>query len=172
VSTLKSELKQLVTHEIGVRVEDSLESAKRDLHALEGRVTAFTDGAKTVEAMLAHVDKDIEEGKMDLPTAEHAKRYLVRSVNALTNLAQQAVNYRIAQAGKVAGIEGTMVMLKNMIDSEKTKVEALLAAASAPPVENPRDRPVGVAPVSIKAQRLAEEAAPKKNGRKARASHS
>jgi hypothetical protein len=170
---LKSELKQLVTHEIGVRVDDQLEAAKREQAVLEGRQAAFLEGAKTAEMLLGYVDKDIDEEKMDLPTAEHVKRFLVRTSHALNNLAAQASNFRIAQTGKVQGLEQTVTLLKGMIDAEKVKAEALVTAAAAPPAATPRERPVGAAPVSIKAQRLAEEAPTpkKKGGRKPRATN-
>ena len=118
-SILKTELKQLVTHEIGVRVEDSFEEAKRGLAIFEGRQIAMLDGAKAVEQLLSLVDADVTEGKMDLPMAEIVKRYVSRAANALHTLAQQAANLRMAQTGKVTGIEQTMNLLKKMVEAEE-----------------------------------------------------
>lgn len=193
MSVLKSELKQLVTHEVGVRVEDALEGAKKELSVLEGRQTGLVDGAKIVEALLGFVDKDVEEGKTDLPTAEVAKRFILRGVHALNNAAQNAANLRMAQTGKVQALTQTVDMLSEMVEKEKAKAEAIREAEAAAPSENARDRVLGVAPVSIKELRLAEEppAAPapviaqpevvapvdeeplkRRGGRKPRASHS
>lgn len=158
MSVLKSELKMLVSHELGARVEDTWEVAKKDLAILEGRQGAFLDGATAVEALMGFVDKDIDEGKLDLVAADIVKRYLMRAGNALKNLGQQAANMKVAQAGKISGLDQAMAIIKKEVDAERTKIEALKAAASVPPPENPRDRPVGEAPLSIKAQRLDEEA--------------
>lgn len=178
MSVLKSELKQLVTHEVGVRVEDALEAAKKDLSLLEGRQGAFADGAKALEGLLGSVDKDIAEEKYDEAVGEHVKRYITRSVHALNNLAANASNLRIAQTGKVQGLAQTITLLQNMMEAEKAKAAAVVAAESQPPSENPRERDMGTRPASIKELRLAEEAtkpeAPPKRrgGRKPRAANS
>jgi len=188
MSVLKSELKQLVTHEVGVRVEDALEGAKKDLSVMEGRQAGLSDGAKIVEALLEFVNKDTDEGKLDLPTAGTVKQFLMRGVHGLNNAAQNASNLRIAQTGKVQALTQTVAMLQEMIDKEKAKAAAIVAAEAAPPSENARDRVMGVAPVSIKELRLAEEVPPepvvapvapeeeespkRRGGRKSRASNS
>lgn len=180
MSVLKSELKMMVTHEVGVRVDDSLEVAKKDLAMLEGRQTGFADGAKAVETLLVHVDKDVNEEKLDVDTATKVKLYVTRAVHALNNLAQQTANQRIAQTGKVQGLEQTVTLLKNMVEQERAKAEALKESETAPPPANPRERAEGARPApSLKEQRLAEEAAelkaaapPKRRGgRKPRANH-
>jgi len=176
MSVLKSELKQLVTHEVGVRVEDALEAAKADVRLLEGRQSAFADGAKAAEGLLAVVDQDLTAELFDLPTATHIKKYVGRCVFALQNLAQQAANQRMAQTGKVQGFQHTVDLLKNMIEAEKAKAAAIAAAESAPPPETPRERVEGTRPSSLKELRLAEDAAEsapvkKRGGRKPRASH-
>lgn len=183
MSALKAELKMLVTHEVGVRVDDSLEVAKKDLAMLEGRQVSLGDAAKTIETLLEHVDKDLEEEKLPEEAAQHVKRYIVRGVNALQNLAQQATNNRIAQTGRVQALEQTVTMLKNMVDAERSKAEAIKLAESTesagttPVPVNGHARETGVRPaMSIKEQRLAEEGASEKpeapkrrGGRKPRA---
>jgi hypothetical protein len=158
MSVLKSELKQLVAHEVGVRVEDALEGTKRDLAVMEGRQAGLSEGAQTIEALLGFVDKDLDAGTLDIPTAEAVKRFITRGVHALNNAAQNAANLRIAQTGKVQALTQTVGMLQDMIDKEKAKAEAMIAAQAAPPPEHSRDRAPGVAPVSIKELRLAEDA--------------
>lgn len=159
-SILKTELKQLVTYEIGARVEDSFEEAKRGLAIFEGRQTAMLDGASALEKLLAFVDTDVTDGKMDLPTADVVKRYVMRGVNALQSLAQQAANLRLTQTGKIAGLEQTVALLKNMADAETAKLAQLKSViAEPPPQEEGGPREVGTRPYSIKEQRLAEELA-------------
>ena len=190
-SILKTELKQLVTFEVGARVEDSFEEAKRGLSIFEGRQTAMLDAAKAVEQLLAFVDTDVTEEKIDLEAATVAKRYIMRAVNALQNLSAQAQNLRMAQTGKVSGLEQTVALLKNMADAEMAKLVQLRAAAAEQPVTassaaSSETREVGTRPLSIKEQRLAEaaeeaaaaaaevESAPPKRrgGRKPRAANS
>jgi len=160
MSVLKAELKQLVTTEVGVRVEDALEEAKRGLAIFEGRQIAMMDGAKSVEALIGVVDEELKSEKFDLEAAAHIKRYLTRSSTALQNLAQQAANLRMAQSGKIQGFEQTVALLKNMVDAERTKVEALREAEAAPPPQSPAERVLGARPMSIKEMRLAEDAVP------------
>lgn len=155
MSVLKSEMKQAITHDIGVRVEDAMEVAKRELAVLEGRQAAFADGAKAVEALLGHVDKDVEAGTYDLLVADHVKRYIQRGAQALINLAQQAANYRIAQTGVVRGFDTTVKLLKGIIEEEERKKQAALTAEA----DSKAQRPVGEHPgLSVKERRLAEEA--------------
>lgn len=160
MSVLKSELKQLVTHEVGERVEDAFEAAKRDLLLLEGRHVAMLDGSKAVDMLLEVVDKDVQDGVYDLPTATIVKRFLQRGSVALQNLAQQAANLRLVQTGKTQGFEHAVKLLQNIIEAEKAKAAALKVAEAAPPSENPRERQEGIRPTSLKELRLAEEAAP------------
>jgi hypothetical protein len=157
MSVLKSELKQLVTQEVGVRVEDALEGAKNDLFVLEGRQAGFFEGAKIAEALLGFVDKDLTEGLLELPVATEVKKYVTRCVHALNNAGQNASNLRIEQNGKVKALTQTVSMLSDIVEKEKAKAAAILAAEAAPPSENARDRVMGVAPVSLKELRLAEE---------------
>lgn len=123
MNVLKAEMKQMVTHEVGVRVDDALEAARKELAALEGRQTAYLEGAKAVEALMKAVDADCESEKFGLEVGAEVKRYLSRASQVLQNLSMQANNMRIAQTGKVQGFEHTIRLLKNLIEQEKQKVE-------------------------------------------------
>jgi hypothetical protein len=159
MSVLMQELMQAVTTEVGVRVEDAYEAAKRDINILEGQQAAFLNGASAIELLTVAVDKDVEEGKFDLVVAETVKRYISRCVNSLRNLSLQAASQKIAQEGKAQAFAHTVELLKTMSDTAKHKAAALRAEETQPPVTDPRDRMVGTRPPeSIKEQRLAEEA--------------
>jgi hypothetical protein len=168
MSVLKSELKMLVTNEVGVRVDDALESAKREISTIEGRQAAFLEGAKAVEALASSVDRDVEDGQYGLEEAARIKRYITRAGLALSNLSQQASNFRTMQLGKIAGLDMAIQMLKGIMDSEKAKIEQVQAKAqalaqSALPSQGATTTPSGLvereAPRSLKEIRLAEEAA-------------
>lgn len=164
-SILKAELKQLVTNEVGVRVEDALEAAKKEGSVLEGRQTAFLDGSKAVEALLKVVDEDLTAGRYPLETATEIKRFLQRGSQALQNLSQQANNYRIAQAGKIQGFEHTVKLLSSIVEAEKQKIAQIQAQAqtlvASGVTADTAAIGVGVPPrpLTIKERRLAEEAA-------------
>ena len=157
MSVLKSELKQLVTLEVGIRVDDALEAALKELSVLEGRQTAFQEGAKNLEALISVVDLDLDAGLFDIPTAGHIKKYMNRCVLSLQNAGQNAMNQRIAQTGAVRGFQHTVELLKGMVAAEKAKTAALMAAVEDHPSENPRERTEGTRPANIKELRLAEE---------------
>ena len=180
MSILKSELKQQVTHEIGVGVEDSLEAARRDVHILDGRAGGLGEAAKMVEAIMGLVDKDVEAAKFDLTTAQLIKQYLSRAALQLQQASVLASNNKFGAMGRTQGLEQMVKMLSGIIESEKLKVARLqeLEAAQKAAAE------AGVPPeaqrfASIKEQRLAEamtvpeeapeEDEPKRRGRKPRA---
>lgn len=151
MSVLKAEMKQLVTHELGVRIDDALEASKRELDVLDGKHAAYNDGAKAVEALQALVDKDVDGELYDLAAATVVKKYLTRAVTALQNLGQQASLLKVAQTGKVQGFEHTIALLKGIYDAEKVKAETLRKSED----EDGRPRDLR----SIRQQRQEEEAA-------------
>ena len=180
MSILKSELKQQITHEIGVGVEDSLEAARRDVHLLDGRAGGLGEAAKLVESIATLVDKDVEAAKFDLTTAQLIKQYLTRASLQLQQASVLASNNKFGAIGRVQGLEQTVKMLSGIIESEKVKVQRLQEAEAA--AKAAADAGVPAEPqrfTSIKEQRLAEaviepedapdEDEPKRRGRKPRA---
>ena len=140
MSSLKSELKQLVAYEIGIRVDDAREATNRGVAVLEGRNVALTDGAAAVSMLRDNIRKDVEEGKFTEETAQHVNRYIERCANALQTMAMQAEQQRLVQLGRAQGLAHTVELLKNVIEDEKKKRNAV-----------PED--------SVKTQRIAEDTA-------------
>jgi len=166
----KSELKIGVAHELGCRLDDTLESVQKDVLRFEGATQAFLQAAQAVEALLTHVDKDIAEGKFGLEVAGDIKKYLVRASQVSANLAKQAENNRLIHSGRVQAMEMSVKIVKKFQEDEATKVAnfkkalsegAIVEEASGlgPALGGPRPVP-GIRPgMSIKERRLAEEAA-------------
>lgn len=154
MSNLKSDIKQLVTNEVGVRIEDALEVAKKDLASVDGKCVAFNEASKAAESLLVHVDKDVDENKYDPAVAEHVKRYILRMSNALMNMANQAKQLSVIQQGKVLGLEYSVKIIENMLDLEKKKANAQEQLKLAGQGEDHRPIP---REVSFKEQRLAED---------------
>ena len=168
MSIEKAQVKVGTAHEIGCRLDDSLEAATKDLYRLEGAAQAFRQAAQSVESLAKHVDAEMDAGKFDLEAAKLIKRYVERAHQMMTNLTMQADNNRMAQTGKVAGAEAAVQLVKKFRDEEERKADLLRAAIAAraaePAVAEPAQeeglRPVGLRPgMSIKERRLAEEAA-------------
>lgn len=179
MSILKSEIRQQTVTDIGVKIEDTLEAARKDVAMTEGKMLAFLEGAKAVEGVVALLQKDIESGVVPLETGNKVRDYLTRGVQTLQQLGMQATTMRHSAAGKVLGLEQTVRLLKQLSDLEQAKIEKLkeLEAAPAQAEAAPQEVPVHQF-VSIKEQRLMEAAVvededlPKRRGRKPRASNS
>jgi hypothetical protein len=159
MSAEKSELRAAGMHEVGVRLDDLLEAARKEVLRCEGAALGLFQCAKAVNDLNAHVDLDVSEGKYDLETAGHVKRYLSRASQVVQNLGVASNNSKMASAGQVQMAETMVTVTKKMFDAEVTKREQIVEAERSPEAEDPRRRPTGVRPTpSIKEQRLAEEA--------------
>jgi len=164
-SHMKHEIKSLVYHEIGMTLDDNLESAEREKHEYNGAKSALIMAKKSVEGLTANVDKDLKEALLDGEQAALVKKWLIRAVNVVQNLALQAeVQSHMAQ-GKIVALTAAVKHAKSLYDAEKVRMEALVALDSSDGEsvgeEDPRRpvaRPVGQHPGnSIAERRLAEE---------------
>lgn len=159
MSVEKSELRAAGMHEVGMRMDDLLEAAKKESIRCEGAVLALLQATKAVADLNAHVDRDLDEGLYDLPIATLIKKYLGRAVQATQNLGLNAANTRMTSAGAVQAYETAVTVTKKMYDGEMLK-KAVVAAAEVAPITDIRSRGAGVHPApTIKKQRLAEEQA-------------
>lgn len=121
---MKHEVKALTYHEIGMSLDDSLDQAQKEKQIQEGAKMAFVAGKKHVEDLLAHVDRDVKEGILDLDQATLAKKWVVRAGSILQNLGLQAeVQGHIAQ-GKIAALTAVVRTTKSLYDAEKVRLEA------------------------------------------------
>jgi hypothetical protein len=135
--TLKSEIKMGTAHELGCRIEDTLEATKKLVHQYAGAATALQQAAKAIEALTSHIDKDVDAQTYDLETAAHIKKYIGRAAQIAQNLAIQSDNLRQLNSGKTEGLDLAIQLTKKLYEEERRKPEP-------------------VALVSIKEQRLAE----------------
>jgi hypothetical protein len=159
MSTERIELRASAMHDVGIRLDDLLEAARKEVLRCEGAVTGILQCAKAVNDLIPHVDKDVDEGKYDLETAKLIKLYLSRAAYVVQNLGMNASNQRIASAGQVQMAEVVVTVTKKMYDAEMQRSAAMAASASEGNT-NPRERVVGShPPATIKEQRRAEEQA-------------
>lgn len=167
MSKLKSEVKAATLHEVGMKLDDVLEAAERELHTLEGGKQALHMGQKKVEQHLANVDRDVQEGKLDLEQATLIKRWVTQCVHILENLALQAEVQMYQAQGKVVGAKHVVAVAKSLYDREKAHLDALSQAevrtealVALEPAEG-RQRVVGTHPGDPLAARRAEAAVAK-----------
>lgn len=159
-SALKAEVKIATAHEIGVRVDDMLDAAKRDLERSIGAQSALTEGAKLVQSLHAVADKEIDQGALDLETAKKVKQFVTRAVVALEMLAQKATNIQQVSHGRVQGLQAAVSSVKTFSDQAEAARAALVSEPSEgeqtlTPASGSEARP---APgLTIKQRRLAED---------------
>lgn len=166
----KAEIKIFTAHELGCRLDDLLESNTKDMYRLEGGVVALRQAVTALEGLLVVVDKEMDADKFDLEQAKEIKRYVQRSIQAVTNMVLNTDNNRIAYGGRIAALTSAVEIAKKYQAEESKKVASLQEAVAQNRVIKDGDshemtdsdsgRPVAVRPgLSLKEQRLAEEAA-------------
>lgn len=159
MSVEKAEVRAGAMHEVGVRMDDLLEAVKADVHRFDGAASGLLQCVKAIEGLLAHVDKDVDEGKYDLEVAKVAKQYIARAVQVAQNLGQQSSNQKILSIGKVQMGEAAVATVKKMHQVETGRAETLARVEQTPEDDvDLRSRTAGARPpMTIKEQRLAEE---------------
>jgi len=128
MNKLKSEVKALTYHEVGAKLDDQLESAEREQFSMEGAKIALTEAKNLVEQLLSHVDKDVQEGVLDVAQATLAKRWVMRSMQVVQNLALRAEVQNYQSQGKVLALRQTVKVAKSLYDAEKANLDALIKA--------------------------------------------
>lgn len=162
MSQFKSEIRASVLNDLGSRIEDVLEAARKEFASFQGGKQALVLGRQKIEAHMGLVDKDVEAGRLDLQQASLVKKYMTQCSHILENLAIQVEVQGYQAQGKILATEGLVKMTKSLLDQEKAKIEATSVAEAAPTdaVEEdsrrPMQRQVGVHPGNVLADRKAE----------------
>lgn len=146
MSNFKSELRASVLNDIGSRIEDVLESAKKELAMHQGGKQALALGRQKIEAHMSYVDKDVEAGVLDLQQASLVKKYVSQCSNILENLAIQVEVQSYQTQGKVIATEGLVKLTKTLFDQEKAKIESSTSLVPEEETSRPIERQVGVHP--------------------------
>ena len=130
-SKLKHEVKALTYHEIGMRLDDQLDAAKSEQSGFEGAKQAFQVATKRVEDLTSHIDKEVKDGTLDLEQSTLAKRWVLRAVNIVSNLAIQSEVQLYQAQGKVMALNQAVKHAKTMYDQEKARLDEAIAAEKA-----------------------------------------
>ena len=143
----KAKIKVGTLNALGVKLDDALEAANRQKFASEGSMSALRIAAKKLLSLHAHVDQDLEEGKLPegdaLPIASYAKQYITRCINSLENMAVAADIQTQQVTGRVEGLKHAITVTKKDVDAEVNKITAAAEALNTGVMEIEADRPAG-----------------------------
>jgi hypothetical protein len=171
MSLMKAEVKAATAHSIGVRMDDRLEAAQAEMHRFEGASGGVKQAGESIQELMAQFQKEVNDGKLSqfgeqqLKVAEQVTQWLRRAIGSCMALGDMAASNRLKCMGKVEALQQSVKDVMAIHSEEMAKAEALkqggaevlvgqVAGGKAPSVHLPGIRP----PVSIAAQRKAEEA--------------
>jgi hypothetical protein len=164
----KGEIKAATVQELGLKFDDMLESAQKEVARNEGAKLAMLGASKKVGELVAHVDKDMDEGAFSdldgpLAIAAAVKKYVIRACGVLDSGAVSAENHRLIGHGKILAFEQMISNMKKVHDLELDKVKQRREAAqevASGAASNDRSRPVGSSPGKTLKEQRQQEAAP------------
>lgn len=136
MNPLKSELKILLANNLGADIEDSAEAYERDQYRHEGAAVGAQKVIKAIQALSAHVSKDLDEGKFsDFPepivAAKLIKDWLGKAIEAASGVGAQAEASKIHSQGKVAGVRAIIEALQKQNQLETRKLQQYREAEEA-----------------------------------------
>lgn len=165
----KAVFKMAVAHDLGVKMDDLLEAAKKEHGAAEGAVNALKLAAQRLEEFQRVVDKDRDEEKITQEEANVVKKYVNQCGGIVRNMVVGAEVRFFQTQGQIAAHTKAVGEVQRYYEEERRKKEAIEHALSEAPngEEKPEEvsgdekrassRPVGVRPgESLAAQRKAE----------------
>jgi hypothetical protein len=167
----KATIRSEAIFELGERFEDRLDAKTASLNAAKGSVVAFSEASKAIEAILSHVDKDIDEGKIDLEQAKIVKQWISRCHFATVGLGRNAENKVYLAEGQLSAVRELLDTTKKFYEIENAKILRVQEAAEmalheehsdAESAEDSKAKKTGRRP-SIKSQRQAKAKQDAKN---------
>lgn len=106
----ESELRFAMAEEAVKDYQDARRVAERDKDEWEGAKKGLSRAAKKVEALLAHLSKDLKEEKVTPEQAKDIQHWLSRAVAVVDNLRLGAEVYKQQAIGRVSAFD---VVIKN-----------------------------------------------------------
>lgn len=159
----KGEIKKGTLEEVGIKLDDMLESAQRQHYAHIGAKQALTQCAKQISTLAKQVDGEIDAGEYDLQVATHVKKYIGRAQMAAEGAGRQQGNQELVSSGKIEALQAAVKAIQKQHALEDAKIQALReaeqAALSDVPLTQSERRVAGQHPgPSLAQQRKAETA--------------
>ena len=118
---LKMQLAQLW----GKKIEGIEDTAKADVHRLEGSAASLKQAAAALEAHRAYYQTATDEGEIDGPTCSTAMGVITRCVGGLQNLADRAQLALSLKQGELQGIRRGLGILEQDYQAESARLEAI-----------------------------------------------
>jgi len=164
----KLEIKQAAYKEVGVRLEETLERVETTQHEAAGARKALTIHIKNLLTLVTAADGELEKEIPDAESLKLIKKWLGRAILSTEQFAKHWSNVELQLTGEAAGYRATHDMLQKMVTVSQQQVESaqvpgnvVLEADGELTALPGTQRTTGVRPMSLKQQRLAEDA-PKK----------
>lgn len=153
-SLVKAEIRIATANEIGVRMDDALEAAKSDVARADGAASAGVKIGDGIETVVGMMQKDIDDGKLDLEQGKLVAAWLARARTVASNYVVASHQVKTLAQGRVMGFEAAVASVAKLKTEEENKVRTILAAAA---LEDIAPDDVGPKP-TIKQQYAAEDA--------------
>lgn len=173
----KAELKIAVLNEVGNVLDDQREAADRQLQQAIGAKAGLLAARRDLNSIFEAADRGVDEGAIpDLEALALVKAWLSKAAASLEVKAKHFENVEIQTVGKVQQASLAVELLSKMHKGESDRVRNFMAQIESGAIVIEDDgslsqgdvtrRSVGIRPgQSIAAQRKAEEAAAKANGK-------
>jgi hypothetical protein len=159
-----SDVKLQATREIGSRMDDRLEAAEQETHALGGAVQMLKQAAQNIESLHAHVGKDMDAHLFadltDVQVQAQIKRYIDRAIGVVQNLQLGAEQARLKAMGKQEALQQAVKLVKQLHDQEVARVARIEKIEADGGIPETLGRVVGDHPGDPLADRRAEAVAP------------
>lgn len=128
MSTTKAEIKKGTAQEIGVKLDDALEAAEKQIAVFGGMSSGASSVAKKLHVLVKAVQGEIDEGKLSMPDNElHLGGMLIHQIKRCIAVAESdAQGYdkrRLQQEGIVAGLRMSVKTTKQVYDAEDAKAK-------------------------------------------------
>ena len=156
----KGQFKAAVIGSIGQKTEDMLDAAKLDAAKQGGYAEALLGVSEKIKALAAVADEDAKAGKYEdldpVRVLALVKQYITRCDTIVESAQAAAAAARLTCQGRVQALELVMKNLKKEFDLEVAKSK-MRAQVETTEQTQTADGTHSAAPVSLKAQRQAEE---------------
>lgn len=121
-----------VTNEIGETLDKQLQHAENTTQQLAGGSASLRLGAVKVGELGAHVDKDLQEGKLsfesELVAAAYVKGFIRKASEVLLNLSDKTKSEELVSHGRVAAMKESLEIVKKHCVNAKARAEQIVAA--------------------------------------------
>lgn len=154
----KAVVRSAAIFELGEKFEDKLEAKVANINIAKGAAAALSEAQKSIEAIVGHVDKEVDDGKIDLEQAKLIKQWILRCQYTAISLQKSAENKVWIAEGQAQALREIIDQTKKFYDVEQSKIpkeeEASEDSAEVTAQEDTTKR-TGRRP-SIKSQRQAK----------------